>query len=637
MKKEVIEIEVKGTGKAIEQTDKLKKSVKEVGTETKEVSKGSNELGGTLDRMTGGAVSKFKGMLTSIKAVSGGFNMMKIAIIGTGIGALLIAIIAVGKAFTNSEAGQNKFAKLMGVIGSVTGNLVDMLASLGEKIIWAFENPKKAINDFVKLLKDNVINRFNGLLELTPQLGKAVKQLFTGDFGGAAETAANAVAKVALGTNNLTQSIRDASVALKDMAKEIADDAKKAAVIADKRAKADKIERDLITERAQANRDIADLRLKSELKDKYAVTERIKFLKEANAIEEETTNKAIAAAVLRRDAIIAENKLSGSTKENLDEEANLKARVIDLDTAKLRLNKRLATRIIEFQNEEAAGIKKIADEKQKGIDAQKVIDDKKKVEDAKTEKERLDAIDAIQKEYKIKKEDEEAIDEIAKLELTKTRELAKLEALNATEEQRAAILTYWDNQITDQKKKNSDDATKKAKENKEKELNDERILQQQKIAIVGQTFGALASILGKNSAAGKAAAIAQATINTYQGITEVWSTKSTLPEPFATISRIASTATVLASGLSAVKSIKSQKLPAGASGGGMSSASAPSIPTMAQAQSPDFNIVGASETNQLANAIGGQTQQPVQAYVVSNDVTTGQALDRNIVEGASVG
>ena len=637
MKKEVIEIEVKGTGKAIEQTDKLKKSVKEVGTETKEVSKGSNELGGTLDRMTGGAVSKFKGMLTSIKAVSGGFNMMKIAIIGTGIGALLIAIIAVGKAFTNSEAGQNKFAKLMGVIGSVTGNLVDMLASLGEKIIWAFENPKKAINDFVKLLKDNVINRFNGLLELIPQLGEAMEQLFTGDFGDAAETAANAVAKVALGTNNLTQSIRDASVALKDMAKEIADDAKKAAVIADKRAKADKIERDLITERAQANRDIADLRLKSELKDKYAVTERIKFLKEANAIEEETTNKAIAAAVLRRDAIIAENKLSGSTKENLDEEANLKARVIDLDTAKLRLNKRLATRIIEFQNEEAAGIKKIADEKQKGIDAQKVIDDKKKVEDAKTEKERLDAIDAIQKEYKIKKEDEEAIDEIAKLELTKTRELAKLEALNATEEQRAAILTYWDNQITDQKKKNSDDATKKAKENKEKELNDERILQQQKIAIVGQTFGALASILGKNSAAGKAAAIAQATINTYQGITEVWSTKSTLPEPFATISRIASTATVLASGLSAVKSIKSQKLPAGASGGGMSSASAPSIPTMAQAQSPNFNIVGSSGTNQLASAIGGQTQQPIKAYVVSNDVTTGQSLDRNIVESATIG
>ena len=69
-------------------------------------------------------------------------------------------------------------------------------------------------------------------------------------------------------------------------------------------------------------------------------------------------------------------------------------------------------------------------------------------------------------------------------------------------------------------------------------------------------------------------------------------------------------------------------------GGGGSSTPQAQAP---QAQSPDFNIVGASETNQLANAIGGQTQQPVQAYVVSNDVTTGQSLDRNIVESATIG
>ena len=66
----------------------------------------------------------------------------------------------------------------------------------------------------------------------------------------------------------------------------------------------------------------------------------------------------------------------------------------------------------------------------------------------------------------------------------------------------------------------------------------------QKLAVTAQTFGALASILGENSAAGKAAAIAQATINTYQGVTEVLANKSTLPQPFATIEKIASIATV---------------------------------------------------------------------------------------------
>jgi uncharacterized protein with FMN-binding domain len=51
---------------------------------------------------------------------------------------------------------------------------------------------------------------------------------------------------------------------------------------------------------------------------------------------------------------------------------------------------------------------------------------------------------------------------------------------------------------------------------------------------------------------------------------------------------------------------------------------------------PEFNTVGASDTNQLADAIGGQSQQPIQTYVVSNDVTSAQSLERNIVTGATI-
>ncbi len=82
---------------------------------------------------------------------------------------------------------------------------------------------------------------------------------------------------------------------------------------------------------------------------------------------------------------------------------------------------------------------------------------------------------------------------------------------------------------------------------------------------------------------------------------------------------------------SAVSTAKSM---VGSKGG--SSISAPSVTTMA-AQAPDFNVVGASGTNQLAQAINGQDKQPIKAYVVSNDVTNAQALDRNIVNGASLG
>ena len=86
-------------------------------------------------------------------------------------------------------------------------------------------------------------------------------------------------------------------------------------------------------------------------------------------------------------------------------------------------------------------------------------------------------------------------------------------------------------------------------------------------------------------------------------------------------------AAAVAAGIANVKKITSIG-PAVSGGGG----SAPSAP-----QAPDFNVVGASDTNQLAQAIGQDKKEPVKAYVVSNDVTNAQALDRNIVEGASIG
>jgi hypothetical protein len=52
---------------------------------------------------------------------------------------------------------------------------------------------------------------------------------------------------------------------------------------------------------------------------------------------------------------------------------------------------------------------------------------------------------------------------------------------------------------------------------------------------------------------------------------------------------------------------------------------------------PSFNVVGQGGANQIAQSIAGQEQQPLKAFVVSNDVTTSQSLNRNIVNNASLG
>jgi len=99
-----------------------------------------------------------------------------------------------------------------------------------------------------------------------------------------------------------------------------------------------------------------------------------------------------------------------------------------------------------------------------------------------------------------------------------------------------------------------------------------------------------------------------------------------------TVARVvsyASTALSVASNITRAKQLLSS---GGSGGGGGSQGGGGSAPTP-----PQFNIVGQSGTNQLAQTIAGQQNKPIEAFVVSSAVTTSQALDRNRVRTATFG
>ena len=137
----------------------------------------------------------------------------------------------------------------------------------------------------------------------------------------------------------------------------------------------------------------------------------------------------------------------------------------------------------------------------------------------------------------------------------------------------------------------------------------------------------VSGILGQETEAGKGIAIASSLINTYAAITGQLDAFSKVPIPGYAIAQAIATGVA---GFANVKKIASVKVP-NSSGGSAVSGSTTTTPTP-----PAFNVVGASGETQLADAIGSQTQQPTRAYVVSNDVTTAQEMDRNIIEGASI-
>lgn len=150
-------------------------------------------------------------------------------------------------------------------------------------------------------------------------------------------------------------------------------------------------------------------------------------------------------------------------------------------------------------------------------------------------------------------------------------------------------------------------------------------LDKAKEAQMTETLGNLATIVGKNSKFGKAIAIVQAIRDTYAGATKALAQGG--------IFGFIGAAAITAAGIANIKTITSTPEPtppAGASvGGGSPVPPTPSAP-------PAFNVVGQGATSQLADALGTQAQEPVRAYVVSNDVTTAQGLERNIVEGATI-
>jgi hypothetical protein len=582
------EVQIKIDVRTAEGKQKLKdlqSGVKDVGDETKKSSGEMGAFGSVADKASGGAVTAFKGLGAVVKGSIKQFGVLRLAVAATGIGALVLAVTAVGKAFTSSEEGQNKFAKIMAVIGALTGNLTTLLSDLGEKIIWVFENPKEALNEFVDLVKTNLINRFEGFLELIPQLGKAINLLFKGQFSEAGKVAGNAVAKVALGIDDMSGKIQNAIDKTKEFVNEQINEAKIAGDIADKRALADKKERDLLVERAEANRKIAELRNIAADKDNVQAAERIKALEEAGRISDEITAKEIAAAKLRFDAKVAENALANSTKEDLLEEAQLKANLINLETARLSQQKALISAVTGAKREEAAELKRIEDEK---IAADKLAQDEKD----KAETERLKKEEEAKK-VKLEKDKIIAAEEIA-LEQQVTS--AKLNALDA-------LIGFAD---------------------KESALGKAAFIAKQVMAAKEMLMTAK-DTLGKISLKS-----AEASVSTATGAAET--AKIGFPQNIPFLIGYAAQAVGIISAIKSAVGASKGAIGKSGAGGSIPSIQAPSI----AASSPSFNIVGQGGTNQLADTISGQSKQPIKAYVVSSDVTTAQSMERNIVSSASI-
>ena len=580
--------------------------------DSKKAVKGINDVNDALEN-TGKQAEKSKGGFGGLTSLLKG---------GLGIGAVMSALDALGGALMKNQKVQDLMNKAMVVFQGIVNGVIDVLDPLFVALNKVFKDPVKSLKEFGELIKTNITNRFQGLLEYIPQVGKAISLLLKGEFSEAAKVATNAVGKIVLGVNDTVGLVEDGLTALGKAAKTIADETKNAAKNADAYVGAEKKlakleiamqgiielydreaevlrqtrddETKTIEERIKANDDLKKKLEEGQAAELKNLDEQIKQKKVLLSVDK--NNVQLQNDILRLEAD-KQGVLAKTTGIQSEQQQNKNA----LDKEAIEMTKALAEGVIEANRIIADSNAEVMKESVEQYDAkQKAIDDEYQAqlklanEDIKRHKEGTAAyVEAVN--AKLLLDAQYTADTQANTNARKDFEIAAAEAID-----------------------------KKKEEDAEKQKERDRLVAENQISAVTGALTGVQALVGENSRFGKALAVAQAIIDTYSGATKALAQGGT----FGYIGA----AGVIASGLANVRAIMQQELPGvpDGGGGGSASISAPS--------GPSVGIIS-GQLNSSAQVLGSLNQSlatPPRAYVVGQDVSTQQSLDRHILQNATI-
>ena len=575
-----LDIETKKAQKGVDNlTDEIVNLNKEVAQGNKETAKGLKGVEKASDKTAGG-----------VKKIGGALKALGIGLIIAGFSKFVEVLNEnqkVADFFSITfEALSLAFNDFFNFILSNTGAITNFFKA-------AFDDPVQNMIDFGIAIKENVIERIQSSIDTLGYLAEAVVKVFKGDFAGALDAAKNAgkelvdvvtgvddsfdktaevVNKVATATSNYVKETIKGATENVNLAKT----AELAAV-----ANQGLIEKyDLQAEKLRQVRD----------EERNTIAERKKANDELNAVLDEQEKAMLGNANAILAAAQAQFDKNGNDENQIALlEAQNEVLAVQAQVAGFRSEQKANDLALDREQKELN--QSIGDAEAERNQAQSEFT----AEQIENDYLRLQAqLDIAQKES-----------EIESKRLTEKRNQYK-QGTQAYEDANNELLAYQ-------------------QENANTQVQIEKDLNKNKKQLTTQALTDMATIVGKNSKFGKAIAIVQAIRDTYAGANKALAQGG--------IFGFIGAAAVIAGGIANVKTITSTPEPtppSGASVGGSGS-----VPAMPSAP-PAFNVVGQGETSQLADAIGGQANQPVRAYVVSNDVTTAQGLERNIVEGATI-
>lgn len=336
------------------------------------------------------------------------------------------------------------------------------------------------------------------------------------------------------------------------------------------------------------------------------------------------------------------DKIKADNEKAAEDELN---RIKQLKDDITNLNEELRVSKLSDEEKEQDALNKkydklIEDGKKALIDVSK-LEEEKRLAKLAIEKKYDDIEIATQKELDLKKAEQVASEKQRLNELTLTEDELKLQKLEA--DYKAEQLLYKDNaeilKALDIKYAKDKEDLENQELAKKRERTKKGIdMAMSALSVLNDAFQMSVGKSEKDQRrafrAQKAFNLASALTNTFLAVTGAL-TAGGNPIKLATGTQFVEAGIAAAAGAVQIAKIAGTQFTGGQTastdtGGGAGGGGGTTAPTMS---APQFNVVGQSGINQLASL----NQQPIQAYVVSGQVTSQQALDRNRLENATLG
>lgn len=614
-----LKTQLKNTTAGTKDFDNLSMSIRDMEDAISDAKKTNDDFLGQMENAPGilGMLGKgIRGAETATSSFSG-------ALKATGIGLIVSLLGGLVSAFQGNENAMKKVQPLFDGLKKITYGIFRAVEPLVDAFMDLAMKALPYVTDAVGMVYSAMMAYFTFLKEAGTGAMEVLEGVFTldgdkissginkvsGSFGKATDSYKKSMKAFGQGTKELTDSEKEALEKNKELLEKQKEAREKAAEEAAAKRKKE------LEEREAFLKEIADLeKTKAEqLRDMKAKTEQEKLdlqkqrdLEEIEAIKKKGGDTA--KLMKEHNEIYA-----GLQKELNDKLAKEKAEK-DKEEKKLGLENELNNINTSFERK-----REILKEQEAIALQDETLTANQKIQIKQNTDQQIAQLDA---EKAQKQKDEKLLEIQNKLD----EDQVSFDQQRILINEREALLLS-DKTLTDQQRV----AIHKQTADAQLEIDQKKAQASQNIVnAVAGTLDAAQKLAGENTEAGKALAVASALINTYQGISA--GVKLGYPAAIPAVIMAATT------GFKAVQNILATKVPnggggssAGASVGGMSAGSA-SMPTPVM---PSANVISGSVTNQLASTLGNQP--PVQAYVVANNVTTAQSLDRNIINTASLG